>query len=133
MNSALKELLGTHDFSAFQRSGSNRLNAYTTIQEVCLERSGDLIIIEIQAKGFLYGMVRLLVGQLVALGEQRLGYEDFQQRWKKRRRCEVKEAAPANGLCLLGVGYKNFPSAERFFSGSQPQFLLGETNTPSHR
>ncbi len=105
MRLALKGLLGYHDFSAFQRSGSRRANSCTTIQDVSLERQGDLLVIEIQASGFLYGMVRLLVGQLVALGECRIDLETFENRWKNCRRVEVKEAAPAKGLCLLRVGY----------------------------
>ncbi len=130
MEEALISLKGTHDFSAFQRSGSQRAHARTTIQEVELERYGDLIRIEIQATGFLYGMVRLLVGQLVAVGEHRLACDEFEERWKQRRRKEVKEAAPALGLCLLRIGYP-----EELFSGSawfdsQPLFSLFSSNAP---
>ncbi len=106
MRVALEGLLGEHDFSAFQRSGSNRTNALTTIQEVKLERRGDVLALEVQATGFLYGMVRLLVGQLVALGEHRFDLETFERRWKNRSREEVRESAPAQGLCLLRAGYK---------------------------
>ena len=42
------------------------------MQEVLVERQGDLLRVEIQASGFLYGMVRLLMAQLVAVGEHRL-------------------------------------------------------------
>ena len=68
---------------------------------------------EIQAIGFLYGMVRLLMAQLVAVGEHRLSVEAFEQRWRDRRRDQVREAAPARGLCLLRAGY-----AETFFQRS---------------
>ena len=61
MRLALKELIGFYDFGAFQRAGSKRSNSFTTIQDVLIERQGDLVNIEIQASGFLYGMVRLLV------------------------------------------------------------------------
>ncbi|HCA61439.1 MAG TPA: tRNA pseudouridine(38-40) synthase TruA, partial [Synechococcales bacterium UBA8647] len=86
MQELLQELLGHHDFSAFQRAGSQRAHARTTVQEVSLQREGDILTLEIQASGFLYGMVRLLVGQLVAAGEGRISPEQFRQRWREQRR-----------------------------------------------
>ena len=130
MGAALKELLGEHDFSAFQRAGSRRSHARTTVQEVLLERQGDLLVCEIQASGFLYGMVRLLMGQLVALGEGRLSADTFRRRWQSRARQEVKEAAPPQGLCLLRVGYPQelFPRAAWY--DCQPRFQLESLDSP---
>ena len=125
MAAALEDLLGEHDFSAFMRAGSSRAHGRTTVQAVELERQGDLVVAEIQASGFLYGMVRLLVGQLVAVGEGRLSLADFRRRWRSQARSEVKEAAPPQGLCLLRVGYPEplFPTAAWY--ASQPRYLLG--------
>ena len=111
MKDALNDLLGLHDFAAFQKAGSNRSNSRTTVQDVSICRHGDIVTVEIQASGFLYGMVRLLMGQLVAVGEKRLSLEKFKYRWRNGLRSEVKEAAPAHGLCLIRVGYE-----EKFFS-----------------
>ncbi|WP_413678639.1 tRNA pseudouridine(38-40) synthase TruA [Prochlorococcus sp. MIT 0916] len=111
MKQALNDLLGLHDFSAFQKAGSNRSNAFTTVQDVSICRQGDIVTVEIQASGFLYGMVRLLMGQLVAVGEKRLSLEKFRNRWRQGLRSEVKEAAPPKGLCLIRVGYE-----EKIFS-----------------
>ena len=97
MNQALNDLLGLHDFAAFQKAGSNRSNSLTTVQDVSISRDGDIVTVEIQASGFLYGMVRLLMGQLVAVGEKRLSVENFIHRWRKGLRSEVKEAAPPHG------------------------------------
>ena len=94
MKIALEGLLGLHDFAAFQRAGSKRTHSLTTVQAVEITRQGDLVVLEIQASGFLYGMVRLLVGQLIAVGEHRLSLKAFETRWKNRRRIEVKDAAP---------------------------------------
>ena len=52
MQELLQELLGHHDFSAFQRAGSQRAHARTTVQEVSLQREGDILTLEIQASGF---------------------------------------------------------------------------------
>ena len=130
MQQALKDLVGYHDFAAFQKAGSNRNHSFTLVQEVSLNRNGDIICIEIQASGFLYGMVRLLVGQLVAVGEKRLTIEEFKVRWRHGLRTEVKEAAPPYGLCLVRVGYE-----KRIFSRSRsfdtfPSFALPICDSP---
>ena len=129
MKQALNDLLGLHDFAAFQKAGSNRANSLTTVQEVSICRDGDIVTVEIQASGFLYGMVRLLMGQLVAVGEKRLALEDFKFIWRKGLRSEVKEAAPPHGLCLIRVGYE-----EKIFSKEKsfdtfPNFSLPKFDT----
>jgi len=124
MRSALNDLLGLHDFAAFQKAGSNRSNSLTTVQDVSIFRHGDIVTVEIQASGFLYGMVRLLMGQLVAVGEKRLSLEEFRHRWRKGLRSEVKEAAPPHGLCLIRVGYEGkIFSKEKSFD-TFPSFSL---------
>ena len=130
MAQALEGLLGEHDFSAFQRAGSTRAHARTTIQEVSLERDGDLISVELQASGFLYGMVRLVIGQLVAVGEGRLSVEAFERRWRTRQRAAVKEAAPPHGLCLLRVGYRPAPFSESCCYDHLPRFRLSLPDPP---
>jgi tRNA pseudouridine38-40 synthase len=130
MASALEDLLGEHDFSTFQKAGSRRAHARTTLQEVSLERQGDLVVAELQASGFLYGMVRLVMGQLVAVGEGRLGGNDFIRRFLERARHEVKEAAPPHGLCLLRVGYREAVFPEGAWYDCQPRFLLKSSDPP---
>ncbi len=130
MQFALQSMIGFYDFSAFQRSGSTRSHAFTTIQDVQIERQGDLINIEIQASGFLYGMVRLLVGQLVALGEHKLTIQCFERLWKDRLRDQVKESAPSKGLCLLRVGYKNQIFSNSSFYDFLPKYSLANIDPP---
>ncbi|MFZ9754397.1 MAG: tRNA pseudouridine(38-40) synthase TruA [Cyanobium sp.] len=130
MRQALEGMLGHHDFAAFERAGSARSHSRTTLQEVSVLRRGDLIEVELQASGFLYGMVRLVMGQLVAVGERRLSLEAFERRWRERARSEVKEAAPPQGLCLLRVGYPQpvFPDAAWY--DCQPRYLLECSDAP---
>lgn len=130
MASALSALLGEHDFSAFQRAGSRRAHARTTLQEVDLRRHGDLVVAELQASGFLYGMVRLIMGQLVAVGEGKLPVERFIDRWRRGARQEVREAAPPQGLCLLRVGYPEPVFPQVAWYDAQPRFLLGCNDPP---
>jgi tRNA pseudouridine38-40 synthase len=131
MEQALQGMLGEHDFAAFQRAGSCRSHSRTCLQEVRVERQGDLIAVDLQASGFLYGMVRLVIGQLVAVGEGRLNLGTFAQRWRQRQRADVKEAAPAQGLCLLRVGYPQPVFPEPAWYDCQPRFQLESTDPPS--
>ena len=130
MRDALEGMIGLHDFAAFMRAGSRRPHSRTTIQDVLVEREGDLIRVEIQASGFLYGMVRLLMAQLVAVGEHRLSVKAFEQRWRDRRRDQVREAAPARGLCLLRAGYAETIFSEAGWYDCQPWFSLATDDPP---
>jgi tRNA pseudouridine38-40 synthase len=130
MLQALEGMLGEHDFAAFERAGSSRAHSRTTLQEVSVERRGDLIEVELQASGFLYGMVRLVMGQLVAVGEQRLSLAAFEQRWRSGARHEVKEAAPPHGLTLLRVGYPTAVFPDAAWYDCQPRYLLECSDSP---
>lgn len=130
MREALEGMLGEHDFRAFQRAGSRRSHSRTCIQDVHVERAGDLITLEVQASGFLYGMMRLVIGQLVALGEGRLSAAEYERRWRQGERAAVKEAAPPQGLCLLRVGYPEPVFPHPAWYDCQPRFQLGLSDPP---
>lgn len=123
---ALNPLMGTHDLSAFKRTGSDRADSLVEIQAVECYRQGAFLYIEIQADGFLYGMVRLLVGMLVEVGVGKRSPENFTAIWQNRCREEVKYSAPAKGLCLLRVGYPEFPFAKQLWFDTQPNFDLAQ-------
>ena len=127
---ALEGMLGRHDFAAFERAGSSRSHSVTTLQEVSVVRRGDLIEVELQASGFLYGMVRLVMGQLVALAEGRIDLASFERRWRTGAREEVKEAAPPQGLCLLRVGYPEEVFPRGAWYDCQPRYLLECSDAP---
>jgi tRNA pseudouridine38-40 synthase len=130
MRRALESMLGEHDFAAFQRAGSRRSHSRTHLQAVTVERDGDLLRVELQASGFLYGMVRLVMGQLVAVGEGRLSLATFERRWRQRERAAIREAAPPQGLCLLRVGYPSPIFPEAAWYDCQPRFQLGFSDPP---
>jgi tRNA pseudouridine38-40 synthase len=95
-----------------------------------LERHGDMVVVELQASGFLYGMVRLVMAQLVAVGEGRLTVGAFERRWRLGEREQVKEAAPPQGLCLLRVGYPEPIFPEAAWYDCQPRFQLAAIDPP---
>lgn len=133
MQAALDPLIGKHDLTAFHRSNSGRAHSWVEVQEAkCVRANGcnskdsesSFIHIEIQANGFLYGMVRLLVGLLVQVGKGERSPAEFTQLWVNQRRNEVKYAAPAHGLCLLRVGYPEFPFPPEVWFDNQPKFTF---------
>lgn len=124
MQKALDSLLGRNELSAFRRAGSTRSHSWVEVQAVRCYRQDSFLLLEIQADGFLYGMVRLLVGFLVEVGIGKLSPEEFIQIWQLRQRERVKYSAPAKGLCLLRVGYPVFPFPPEIWFDTQPTYVL---------
>ena len=106
MSNASKRMIGEHDFFAFQKSGSNRKTSITKIKNIDIKRIQDLVLVDIKATGFLYGMVRLIVGQLVLVGENKISPEMFTDRWINKKKNDVKESSPAKGLCFINAVYE---------------------------
>jgi tRNA pseudouridine38-40 synthase len=127
IQAAVAPLLGTHHLAAFHRTDSGRSHSWVEVQDIGCDRLGDFVHIEIQANGFLYGMVRLLVGLLVQVGNGDLSVAEFTNIWQTEQRSLVRHSAPAKGLCLLRVGYPDFPFPESIWYDTQPQFLLPKT------
>jgi len=117
LKSAAKDLVGTHDFAAFaanrgksaSRTDSSRgepePNTIRTINSVRVRKKAPCITIEFDGNGFLYKMVRLMVGALVecALGE--ICIEEISSRLRSGKIGSARFAAPAEGLCLVRVRY----------------------------
>jgi tRNA pseudouridine38-40 synthase len=129
MQAALDPLLGTHHLAAFQRAGSSRPHAWVEVQDVQCQRFGPLVQIEVQASGFLYGMMRLLVGLLVQVGTKERSLSEFKDIWVNQRREVVKYSAPAKGLCLLRVGYPEFPFPTPLWFDAFPHFVMDQANS----
>lgn len=125
IQAALDPLLGRHHLSAFHRAGSSRKHSWVDIQTAQCTAQDPFMEIEVQANGFLYGMMRLLVGLLVKVGTAEITPTEFTHLWQEERRDLVKYAAPAQGLCLLRVGYPDPPFPPEVWFDTQPQFKLG--------
>lgn len=122
IQAALEPLVGHHDLSAFHRAGSARSHSWVEIQIAECCRREAFIVVELQATGFLYGMVRLIMGILVQVGRQLMSVDEFTHLWQSKQRARVKYAAPASGLCLLRVGYRDFPFPPDIWYDCQPHF-----------
>lgn len=124
MQDALTPLVGRHHLAAFHRAGSKRPHSWVDVQSAECQRIGPFISVEVQASGFLYGMMRLLVGLLVQVGRGIRSPDSFTELWASQRREEVKYAAPPQGLCLLRVGYPDFPFSSEIWFDTQPMFVF---------
>ncbi|MBE9069676.1 tRNA pseudouridine(38-40) synthase TruA [Leptolyngbya cf. ectocarpi LEGE 11479] len=127
MQSALTPMVGYHELTAFHRAGSSRAHSWVELQAAKCSRFGPFVQVELQAAGFLYGMVRLVMGLLVRVGRGHLTPTAFTELWQSGRRDLVKHAAPPRGLCLLRVGYQHFPFAPDAWFDTQPQLTLHST------
>lgn len=109
MKKSLKYLLGKHDFSAFMSSGSSAENTVRTVMAAELKDDGQRIIFEITADGFLYNMVRIIVGTLAKVGTGEMVPDEMQRIIESCDRERAGSTAPAWGLYLVEVYYDNIP------------------------
>jgi tRNA pseudouridine38-40 synthase len=105
MSAAAGQLLGEHDFSSFRNVGSFAGSGVRNLRRLDITRDGPYISVDVVGDGFLYKMVRNLVGTLVLVGRGLLtpaAVRSILQ--EKDRRC-AGPTAPPQGLCLMEVFY----------------------------
>ena len=105
MQSAAKHFIGKHDFSAFMSEGSDVEDTVRTVTALSVERIGDLIEIRISADGFLYNMVRIIVGTLTEVAFGRISPDSIEDIINSCDRSRAGMTAPADGLFLNQVVY----------------------------
>lgn len=107
MRSAAKLFIGEHDFKAFCASGSSAKTSVRTVYSADIKEDifGEARVFEITVcgNGFLYNMVRILAGELVAVGCGKK--EGFTQAFASGKRSCLARTMPACGLCLISVEY----------------------------
>lgn len=107
MRRAAAYLLGRHNFRSFQAVDKREREPVRRILRLDIRRKGELIYLDIAADGFLYRMVRNIVGTLIEVGRARLKAQDIKEILKAKNRIYAGPCAPARGLCLMQVKYKN--------------------------
>lgn len=105
MEDAAKILLGEHDFTAFQSNKSMKKSAVRRIDAIDITRHGEEIRFTVSGDGFLYNMVRIIVGTLLEAGAHRMSAEDVRYALDSKVRENAGPTAPAQGLCLWDVFY----------------------------
>ena len=130
MQSTAQMLVGTHDFRSFESHWPNTGSSVRTIHEIRFVRTAvwdvwdrdpvqdglepnaekakgkqEFVIFEVVGDGFLYNMVRAIVGTLVAVGRGRWTPQEFEAAFRSLNRRKAGETAPAQGLFLASVEY----------------------------
>lgn len=106
MERAAADLVGTHDFLAFCSNKHFKKSPVRTIRELRIERIREEVRFTVTGDGFLYNMVRILVGTLLEVGLHRRDPACIPGILESRRRENAGETAPARGLCLMEVYYE---------------------------
>ena len=105
MKQASKHFIGKMDFSTFMSEGSDMEDTVRNVTALSVERIGDLIEVRISADGFLYNMVRIIVGTLTEVAFGRISPDDIPEIISSRDRSRAGMTAPADGLFLNKVVY----------------------------
>lgn len=106
MRFAEQEFVGTHDFRAFMTKGSkNEDNTVRTVKYFNVKREDELITISVCADGFLYNMVRIMVGTYVDLARRGASEGAVREIINSCERKNAGDTAPAEGLYLNRIFY----------------------------
>ncbi len=107
MRKAALFVKGKHDFKGFQSAAerSKRTNTTRTISNLTIKKDGDLIHITITGDGFLYKMVRNIIGALIAVASGRLPLDTVQKILAGKDRKLAPKPVPSRGLTLMEVRY----------------------------
>jgi len=109
MNAAAQALVGRHDFKSFASAADNRTDLVRTIFRCAVtektDGDGQWVYTEVEGDGFLYNMVRNIVGSLVEVGQGRWRPEKMSEALQARARTAAGPIAPPSGLCLMWIEY----------------------------
>ena len=107
LNASVQQYVGTHDFAAFCGAGSDvQGTTERTIHSCTVTRQGDLVLFTVEGDGFLYNMVRIMVGTLLEIAAGRLSEDSIPTILEGRDRAAAGPTAPPQGLCLERVFYE---------------------------
>ncbi|PGM52443.1 tRNA pseudouridine(38-40) synthase TruA [Bacillus sp. AFS053548] len=107
MQEALDCLLGTHDFSSFCASNTDIKDKVRTIYKGSINKTDQGIVIALEGNGFLYNMVRIIVGTLIEVGQGKRDVKSVKNALLARNRAKAGKTSPPNGLFLWKVDYNN--------------------------
>ncbi|WP_129595862.1 tRNA pseudouridine(38-40) synthase TruA [Anaerophilus nitritogenes] len=105
MKKASKYFIGEHDFKSFCSSKSKKKKTVREIYEIDIEKIGPEINIVFYGNGFLYNMVRIIVGTLIEVGQGKRDIHSIEEILNLKSREEAGVTAPAQGLFLYEVYY----------------------------
>jgi len=105
MLDATQYLIGTHDFTSFTTKALQEKNRIRTIKKLEMKKEEKYIYFTVEADGFLYNMVRSIVGTLIEVGRGKIAGESIKDILNAKNRNSAGPTSPARGLCLIEVKY----------------------------
>lgn len=105
MKEAATYIVGEHDFASFCSAGSQVKTTTRTVYTLDVDKENDIISIRISGNGFLYNMVRIIVGTLIKVGLGVYPPEYVKEILESKDRYKAGPKAPARGLTLIGIKY----------------------------
>jgi len=106
LKTAGQKFIGRHDFAAFAANrGKKEKDTTRTIRSVRVRRNGPCVSIDVAGDGFLYKMVRLIVGAMVRVALHKMDLSEIDARLKSGRADDSRFVAPAEGLYLVKIWY----------------------------
>ena len=106
MHAAARFFVGEHDYVSFAKPGHGRAHTVRTILDCSVSRRGPRIVIGVEGRGFLWNMVRIMVGTLVHVGLGKHPPEAIRDMLLARDRAAAGPTAPAHGLYLQWIRFK---------------------------
>ncbi len=108
MKEAAFSLAGTHDFTSFCASKTEVQDKVRTIYQIKMEKQGDELILSFIGNGFLYNMVRIIVGTLLEVGNGKRDAKEMESILTAKNRSLAGKTAPGQGLYLWQVFYEEW-------------------------
>ncbi|MFN8282304.1 MAG: tRNA pseudouridine(38-40) synthase TruA [Chitinophagales bacterium] len=106
MNHCLQKLFGEHDFSCFEKKGSDNKTSVCKLENAFFEETENGLVFTITANRFLRNMVRRITAAFLMLGMNQLTEEEITQAVFEKKELQVKLAVPAKGLFLWKIEYE---------------------------
>lgn len=105
LNRQAQAFVGTYDYSGFCSAGSDVEDTVRTVYSFSVWREGDMVYFKVEADGFLYNMVRIMVGTLLFIAQGKIGEGELLDIIKSKDRKRAGKTAPPQGLYLNKVNY----------------------------
>lgn len=105
MKKCAKLFVGEHDFKGFSATGGSAKTSVRTIYKIRLVKKSERTDIYITGNGFLYKMVRMIVGTIVQAGLKKVDFLEIKTSLKTGEKPKNQQTMPAKGLCLVKVEY----------------------------
>lgn len=105
MNKACSKLVGTHDFIGFSSLKKSKKSTVRKIDEITIQKEGNLLHFTFVGEGFLYNMVRIMMGTLLEIGSGMMEPESIDAIFESKTRSDAGITVPSQGLFLDEVYY----------------------------